>query len=175
MTHIIKVSDEVLYTGDSILELSATDISALKTAALQNPRKRIRLCSHRDTGARVHEMLIVHMKGCYVRPHKHVARTESFHVIEGTADIVVFDDDGMVRQVVSMGPYGSGRAFYYRLDEALFHTLFVTSEFFVFHETTAGPFTKADTVFASWAPAETDHLGAERFARETALAAGVQQ
>ena len=165
--HITTFNDEVLYTDDPIVQVSRADIQGLKQAALSNPRRRIRLCGHRNINSTLHEMLIVHTKGTYVHPHKHLNKSESFHVVEGIADIVVFDDSGKVTAVVPMGDYASGRKFFYRLSDPWFHTLLITSEFFVFHETTNGPFVKADTVFAQWAPEDKDDGAGQRFLEET--------
>ena len=85
-------------------------------------------------------MLIVHERGAYVRPHKHPAKTESTHIIEGLVDVVLFEDDARIERVISMGDYASGRAFYYRMDVPVFHTLIIRSDVLVFHETTNGPF-----------------------------------
>jgi cupin fold WbuC family metalloprotein len=164
---IIKVNDEVLYTSDPIVQVSRADIQGLKQAALGNPRQRIRLCGHRDVNSTLHEMLIVHTKSTYVRPHKHLSRSESFHVVEGVADIVVFDDSGEVAAVVPMGDYASGRKFFYRLSDPFFHTLLIASEFFVFHETTGGPFVRTESVFAPWAPEDKDEAAAQRFMQMT--------
>ncbi len=164
--HIIKFNDEVLYTDDSIVKVDQADIQRLKQAALANPRRRIRLCGHRDVGSTLHEMLIVHTRGTYVRPHMHLNKSESFHVVEGVADVVVFDDSGNITGVVPMGEYGSGRKFFYRLSDPSFHTLLIQSEFFVFHEITNGPFVRTDTVFAPWAPEDKNEASEQRFMRE---------
>jgi cupin fold WbuC family metalloprotein len=112
---------------------------------------------------KVHEMLIVHAKGAYVQPHKHLTKSESFHVVEGSAEIVIFDDDGGIVEIVSMGEYSTGRNFFYRLSEPRFHTLVINSDFLVFQETGSGPFDRSDMVFASWSPEETDKAAVARF------------
>ena len=104
-------------------------------------------------------MLIVLARGAYVRPHKHLHKPESFHVIEGTATVIFFDDTGTVEEVVRIGDFESGGSFYFRNDDQRYHTQIVTSDFLVFHETTNGPFNRADTVFAPWSPEEKN--GAE--------------
>ena len=38
-----------------------------------------------------------------------------------------------------------------------YHTLIVLSEFFVFMETTNGPFEESANFFAPWAPSENEH------------------
>ena len=56
----------------------------------------MRLCAHPAVDDRLHEMVIAMARETYVRPHKHVNKSESVHVIEGLADAVLFDDAGNV-------------------------------------------------------------------------------
>src|SRR2546426_4697246 len=133
---------EVLYAEDPVVKVDRQDIEFLARRAAQNPRKRIRLCTHKDTNDKLHEMLIVHARDCYVRPHKHTAKSEAFHVICGLVDIVLLDDNGNVIEVVAMGDYASGRKFYYRLADPLYHTLLIRSDYVIFHEITNGPFNR---------------------------------
>ncbi len=149
-----EFNKEVLYTSEDLVKVSSADIAILKEKALANERRRIRLCSHKDVNDPVHEMLIIHTKDAYVRPHKHINKNESLHVIEGSADVVLLDDQGEVTEVIPIGEYASGREFYYRLATPLYHTMIIRSNFLVFHETTKGPFQRSDTVFAPWAPEE---------------------
>jgi cupin fold WbuC family metalloprotein len=128
-----------------------------------NERKRIRLCTHKDVDDEVHEMLIVHAKDTYVRPHKHVNKIESFHVIEGKVDIVLFKEDGGIMDAVQMGDYLSGYDFYHRISFPYYHTLIIRSDVLVFHETTNGPFKRTDTIFPVWAPDEKDFSGQKEF------------
>ncbi len=150
------INEEVYYTTDSITKLEAKDIELLKLKASRNLRKRVRLCCHSDRENLLHEMLIVHAKGAYIPPHKHEGKIESFHIIEGELDVVIFDDKGDIFDIIQMGRYGSNRKFYYRLSEKRFHTVLPMSEYVVFHEITNGPFDREDTIFASWAPEEND-------------------
>jgi cupin fold WbuC family metalloprotein len=159
-------SSEVRYATDAVVLVDAGDVAGLKRAAVENSRRRIRLCAHHSVDDRLHEMLIVHTSDTYVRPHKHIGKSESFHVVEGDVDVVVFDDDGDVTEVIRMGAFASGRPFYYRIAEPLFHTLLIRSEILVFHETTSGPFRRADTVFAPWAPADGDAAAVHRYLAE---------
>jgi cupin fold WbuC family metalloprotein len=100
-------------------------------------------------------MFIVHTRSTYVRPHKHLGKSESFHVLEGRADVVIFDDEGHIVEVIQTGDYGSRFPFYYRLSTPLFHTLLIRSAFLLFHESTGGPFVRSDTQFAPWSPDES--------------------
>jgi cupin fold WbuC family metalloprotein len=160
-----RESAEVLYSDSGIEDVTKADIEELKGLAAANPRKRVRLCAHHQPSDKLHEMLIVHERSAYVRPHKHPGKTESTHIVEGEVDVVVFDDDGGVVRVIECGEYSTGRTFFYRMGEPAFHTLVIRSKVLVFHETTDGPFNRADTVFAPWAPADGDASGVEKFLR----------
>lgn len=158
-----KFNEEVLYAADPVVRIDREDIAELIQRADRNPRARIRICSHRSVEDRMHEMFIVHARDTYVPPHKHLAKSESFHVIEGLVDVVLFDEAGKLKDVISMGDYGSGRKFYYRLSDPCYHTLLIESDHLVFHETTNGPFDRADTVFAPWAPDPADTFAVRAF------------
>jgi len=156
-------NEEVLYADGRIVMVGRQDIEFLKAKADMNQRKRIRLCAHRTVDDSLHEMLIVHTRDTYVRPHKHVNKTESFHLIEGSAQVVVFDEEGNILEIVQMGDYSSGKQFYYRMAESLYHTLLITSDHLVFHETANGPFIRSDTVFPPWAPDGNDDTARKEF------------
>jgi cupin fold WbuC family metalloprotein len=156
-------SAEVRYAADAVVLVDAADVARLKQEAAENARKRIRLCAHHGVDDRLHEMLIVHTNDTYVRPHKHLGKSESFHVIEGEVDVVLFDDEGGVTDFIPMGAFASGRPFFYRIAEPRFHTLLIRSDVLVFHETTGGPFRRDDTVFAPWAPEDGDAAAVTRF------------
>lgn len=156
MIPVRKESDEVLYPAEDVVLVDSADLAEFKRLAMRNPRKRIRLCTHRAPSDGLHEMFIVHTSETYVRPHKHIGKAESFAIIEGRVDVVLFHDDGSIRQVVRMGEPGSGLPFYYRLSDPIFHTLLIRSEILVFHEVTQGPFLREQSVFAEWAPLDGD-------------------
>jgi cupin fold WbuC family metalloprotein len=145
-------SSEVFYAGGDVVTVDASNVAALVRDAERNARRRVRLCTHASVDDRVHEMFIVHERACYVRPHKHVGKSESFHVVEGAVDVVIFDDGGAVTGVIAMGDYRSGKPFFYRIAGPLYHTLLIRSDVLVFHETTAGPLRREETVFPAWAP-----------------------
>lgn len=150
-----KESDEVLYPKEGIVAVTAQDLGELKKMAMLNPRRRIRLCSHLNLNDEIHEMIIYHPKDTYVRPHKHLGKDESFHLIYGEIDCVIFNNQGDVTKSFSMGDYSSGKIFYYRVPADTFHTQIFKKDTF-FHEVSEGPFNKEDTVIANWAPDEKE-------------------
>ena len=65
-----------------------------------------------------------------------------------------------------------GKLCYYRMPDEVFHTILITSEWLVFHETTAGPFDPPRTAFPDWAPDGSDEAAAQTYmVRVAALAA----
>ena len=163
MAPVKKVNDEVYVATDSIVAVDATQLQAMRRQAESNPRQRARICAHKDSQDRLHEMLIALTDKVYIRPHKHAGKSESFHIIEGLVTVVFFNDAGEIDEVIPMGDFRSGKTFYFRNDDARFHAPVIRSPTAIFHEITNGPFNRADTTFAPWAPEENDVAGAAAF------------
>lgn len=144
----------VFSNEQDILEIKQEWLARLKEAAQETPRRRARLNMHRTSEDPVQEMLICFCKDSVLPPHKNANKSESFHVVEGNLDVLVFDNDGNLIRKVEMGPLGSGRTFMYRLASDPWHTVVPLSEFVIIHEVTRGPFKPTDTVFPPWAPEE---------------------
>jgi cupin fold WbuC family metalloprotein len=151
-----SINSEVLVVGGDVVRVRAADLVAVQERAALSSRKRARLCAHADPVDPLHEMLICLARDTYVRPHRHVGKTESFHVIEGELDVLLFHPHGTVREIIRMGSYASGKVFFYRLMAPCYHTVLVRTPQALFHETTNGPFEPTDTEFAAWAPPEGD-------------------
>ena len=158
-----SINDEVLYPKGKFVGLKTADLVSLKAQAAKNLRNLMRLCTHQSMEDRVHEMFIVHGKDTYVRPHRHLNKTESFFLIEGEADAIFFDEHGKVVNRIVMGALGSGKQFYYRLCEPVYHTLIIRSKTISFFEVTSGPFATEDTQFPSWAPDGKDKALAKQY------------
>jgi cupin fold WbuC family metalloprotein len=165
-----KVSDEVFVASEQIVRLGSEEIDFLKKQAVANPRKRARICAHSGNDDAIHEMVIAISSSSYVRPHKHIGKSESFHVIDGSVDVVMFDDDGAIADVIELGGLNSGRNFYYRLSESRFHMPLSRTDMLIIHEVTNGPFNRNQTIFAPFAPPEDDIGRAEKYLSEVSAA-----
>jgi cupin fold WbuC family metalloprotein len=149
-----KVNDEVFVAEAQIVRMGARQISFLKQQAARNARGRARICAHRSNHDSLHEMLIAISAESYIHPHKHLSKIESFHIVEGAVDVIMFDDAGSVIDVIELGDISTGRNFYYRLSDSVFHTLLIHGDFLVVHEVTNGPFVREETILAPFAPPE---------------------
>jgi len=149
-----RLNDEVFVAEEQVVRFGAQQVAFVKRQAAVNARRRARICAHKSNEDNLHEMLIAIAAGSYIHPHKHIGKVESFHIVEGTVDIVLLDDVGAIVGVLELGDVSTGRSFYYRLSDSMFHTLLVHGDFLVIHEVTNGPFLKEETILAPFAPPE---------------------
>jgi cupin fold WbuC family metalloprotein len=158
-----EISPEVLTAVDDLVQIASPDVAGLGRRAKESLRKRSRLCAHRDPADALHEMFVCLHRDTYIRPHRHPGKVESFHIIQGEVEVLIFDDEGIVRQVVSLGEVSSRKPFYYRLSVPAFHSVLPRTQLVYFHETTNGPFRQGDTIFADWAPPESEPAAASSY------------
>lgn len=154
MQNYDQKSPEVLVCKGDISLAGKSIIKKLKLLASKSPKKRARFCAHQNNQDSIHEMLIVLKEGTYIQPHAHQGKTESFQVIEGQAEILIFDDKGAIKKRIVISGEDPVHPFYYRLNTNYFHTVVVKSEYFTFFETTNGPWNPNQSIYAHWAPSE---------------------
>jgi len=127
-------------------------LKILKKKATESKLKRARICLHKSLDEKVQEMIIVFCKESYIRPHKHVNKSESFHLIEGELQVVFFDNEGKIINKINLSSYSKEKYFIYRLSSDCWHFVIPLSEYVIIHETTQGPFRAEEALFPSWAP-----------------------
>jgi len=158
-----RINDGVFVAQDPIVKIGSDEIDFIKAQSAVNDRKRARICMHKNNEDSLHEMVIAISAKSYIHPHKHPTKSESFHVIEGEVDVVVFDDAGEVSGIFELGDPTTNKAFFYRLDQCLFHTLLLKTNYLVVHEVTNGPFLRENPLLAPWAPPEGDIVKTNRY------------
>jgi cupin fold WbuC family metalloprotein len=158
-----EVAEGVYYSRYPLPLVDAEVIGFLKQAATKSPLRRARFCAHLSPDAEQHDMLIVSHRDTYVTPHRHLSKSETFVLLEGSAEIILFDEHGAVEKTVKMGTPASGQPFFYRMPPRQFHSLAIESELLVFLENTKGPFMLDDREHASWAPDYKDTENGKAF------------
>jgi cupin fold WbuC family metalloprotein len=153
---LVQKSPEVFLAEGPISAIGESELNALRAAVKASAKRRARINTHPDGEDALHEMIIAIDPSSYIRPHKHPGKSEAFHIVEGEVDIVVFKDDGEIDQIVPLGAPGSGRSFYYRMSKPFFHTLIIRSDVLIVHEITNGPFRPQGTIFAGFAPDDSE-------------------
>ena len=140
----------------NILTISSNDCLNLVNLTQQNFLKRSRICAHKDNEELIHEMIIHFSKDSYIRPHKHINKTESYLILEGEVELIYFSDEGKIIESHSLFSYKNAKEnqnFYIRTSNMLYHTLYIKSDYLLILEITNGPFNKKESNFAEWAPA----------------------
>jgi cupin fold WbuC family metalloprotein len=141
-------------TGDVVLVTEALAEQAL-SASRGSERKRMILPFHKSHADTLHRMFNALQPGTYVRPHRHlsVPKAEVFLVLRGAVEVVVFHDDGRVRDCFALR--AGGPAFGLDLAPGLFHSFLVREADTLLYEVKAGPFSESTQQdFAAWAPQE---------------------
>jgi cupin fold WbuC family metalloprotein len=155
--NIRTVTPEVYQAEGPVVWANKENVEFLKEKASESTQGRARLCAHPGPDDPTQEMLIALTRENYIHPHVHPGKVESFNLVEGLMTVFLFDEDGNVIETVPMGDMASGRSFYYRQTEPLYHTQIPESDIVVFQEVTQGPFTREMTL-AEWAPSDDDGL-----------------
>lgn len=154
---------EVFYAQPGLVCAGAETVAWLIDRARSLPSGKARLCLHASPQSPVHDMIIVHGRDTYVRPHRHKLHGETLTVLQGEATAVIFEEDGGIAGLIRMQPIDAGGVAFYRMPAGLYHALVIESEWLVFHETCQGPFDRANSEFAAWSPPPTDTAAAQHY------------
>lgn len=154
---------EVFYAKPGLVCAGAETVAWLIDRARQQPTQKARLCLHASPQSPVHDMIIVHGRDTYVRPHRHKLHGETLTVLQGEATAVIFDEDGGIGDLIAMRPIDAGGIAFYRMPAGLYHALVIDSEWLAFHETCQGPFDRSNSEFAPWSPPPADTAAAQRY------------
>ena len=156
--NIQEKSLEVYQAEGDVVWATRENIEFLKQRAGESPRRRARLLAHPGPDDSMHEMLVVLARDNYIHPHIHPGTTESFYLMEGRMDVILFEEDGEILEVVPMGEFESGLPCFYRQTVPLYHTIIPRSDFVAFKEATQGPFRPDNMIQAKWAPSDEEAL-----------------
>ena len=140
-------------------------VKKLKLIASRNPKKRSRICIHKNNNEKTQEMIIALSNKSFIAPHIHPnGKSESYHVIEGKMNVYVFDKNGKKIKIVKMGDYKSNLDFFYRMSRGYYHMPIAVSKWCIYHEVYSGPFIKyKDVFYPKWAPNEDNKQDVKNF------------
>ncbi len=144
------------------------DFEPLKLQAGESPRKRKLQMLHSSHDAELHSMINVFKKGSYAAPHVHwiekennqvIKKGESFLALEGTGKIILFDDEGNLKEVINLDAEQKTMVW---IPAGVWHTILATSPFFIVFENKTGPWKEGeDKLFHPRYPQENDPEGDE--------------
>jgi cupin fold WbuC family metalloprotein len=135
-------------------------IDEVTERASASARLRMNYNFHSGPADNPHRFLNVLLRGTYIRPHRHSfpPKPETFLVLEGAADVIVFDGSGSMEARYQLGADSpDGRLWGIDILAGIWHTILARTERAVCFEVKPGPWEPAsDKEFAEWAPAEGD-------------------
>ncbi|HEY1947583.1 MAG TPA: WbuC family cupin fold metalloprotein [Bryobacteraceae bacterium] len=144
--------------------ISSSLFNTVAELAAASPRRRMNHNFHSGPTDNPHRFLNILLRGTYVRPHRHSdpPKAESFLVLEGAADVILFDDQGVITARYRLGTESpEGHLWGVDLPPGVWHTIVARAERVVCFEVKPGPWEPAnDKEFATWAPIETDPAAA---------------
>lgn len=148
------------YSRRKITVIDKGILSELKRIAFEK-KENVRISLHNSPDDDLHNMMIFQHNRTYTRPHKHILKSEAYHIIEGNALLVVFGEVGEVKETIDMGLEKNPMC---RIGKNCYHTLIPTTEYVIFHESRPGPFLReGDSIFAPWSVEPSDKEMADSF------------
>jgi len=136
-------------------------LGEMAAKAEASPRRRSHFNVHASAADPVQRFFVVVDRQSYVRPHRHLSKSELALVIRGRFDIITFDESGRITARYLLG--GDSAGFGYETPLAAWHTLIAREDGSAFLEIKEGPYDPASAIeFASWAPPE-DHASVPDF------------
>lgn len=153
----------IFFDKADFITINYKDVNVLKDYASEVISKRSRYCLHSSCDDEIQEMIIAFYKKSYIRPHKHVNKTESYHIIEGELVVCFFNDRGDIIEKIFLGSYNQSKTFFYRLASDKWHSVIPISDYVVIHEVTKGPYNLNETLFPPWAPLNHENEKIEAF------------
>ena len=149
------------YCTEDVVSIDDEIVEQLLAVSKQNGHCDARICLHSGPESNFHEAIILQHRGHYYRPHIHLNKGESCHIIRGKVCFFVFNDDGTVADRQVVGEKGS---MMYRAGVERWHTVIPMTDYAVYHESKPGPYLRnRDSVFADWAPDGLDPKEASRY------------
>jgi cupin fold WbuC family metalloprotein len=132
----------------------------LKKIAFET-KKNIRINLHNQPNSQFHNMIIFQWKNTYIRPHKHIKKEETCHMIQGSQILYTFKNNRMLKE---KNKVDFKTNIIFRIDKNIYYSAKILSKFVIFHESKLGPFLgKRDSIFPKWAPKHDEILKINKF------------
>ena len=140
--------------------IDADLLDSLSESAQSCPRLRSHLNLHDSLGDAFQRMVVAIEPSSYIRPHRHMLtpKPELLVCLRGRIGVIIFDDDGVPEQVITLTP--SGPVHGCDVAAGAWHTIVCLEPHSAFLEAKPGPYVPFEPDdFAPWAPEEGPQSG----------------
>jgi len=108
-------------------------------------KEDVRICLHKNSKSKHHDMVILQQKKNFYLPHKHKTKSETYHMIHGSMICIIFKNNGKIKKSFILKKNDI-----FRTPINKFHTMIPLNNYVIFHESRKGPFLKYDSIFPKW-------------------------
>jgi 8-oxo-dGTP diphosphatase len=142
-----KKNDRVYYASSTPAALNMQSMFLIKELAAYRELPMARVCLHHSDEEPIHEMLMLHTRPQSVGPLKQDKSSLSYHMLDGTADFRLHDNQGARIWESRLDSENNFCSRSLRLDARVFRSMQTVSPYAIFLEVAGGPFKDNDTVW----------------------------
>ena len=119
-------------------------INKLKEISELRGERNARFCLHASPYSLLHDMIILEYQNKKCRkPHKHLKKDETLHMIEGEMLSLIFSDSGNLLEKIVLSPKNK---FSYRVSKGFYHVWLPKTKLVIYREIKQGPFNPEDNL-----------------------------
>ena len=139
-----KAKSLTFFSTKKPVSVSKKLVEELKKLSQVNGKKNARFCLHESPEAPLHDMIILEYRDKKCRkPHKHLEKNETLHMIEGKMSVLFFDNEGKLIKRETLNPKDN---FAYHTPVGMYHVWLPLTEYAVYREIKQGPFKQEDNI-----------------------------
>ena len=142
-----KKNERVFYAQQTPVVLGMQLIMLMKELAEYKGQPVFRVCLHEDDDEGIHEMLMVHTRPVHIGPLKQDKTALSYHMVDGTANISLYDNEGVCNRTIRVDSKDNFCGRSVRLNANVFRSIQTISQHSIFLEVASGPFKDDDTIW----------------------------
>lgn len=116
----------VFWLNQLTSQITNSEIDALTSVSKKMPLGRSRICIHRNESADIHQMVINLTSRCYIRPAKHLDKSESICLLSGKAGLIFFDNNGVTEKIVNLELESKSGVRLVVIPQGVFHSIFLS-------------------------------------------------
>jgi len=147
INNLIKKNERVFYVRENPSAISMQQMYLLKELAALREIPVFRCCLHTDDQCDIHEMLMMHTQPVHIGPLKQKKTSLSYHMIDGVADVYLYNNSGEKRGITRIDSRDHFSARTIRLKAYEFRSMQTLSPHAIFIEVASGPFKDDDTIW----------------------------
>ena len=152
----IKAKSKTYFYQGGVATIKPVELQQLLDDAARDPMKKARFCMHPSPEYPINHMIIASHYNTYVNPHLHHHSSVFYHMIQGAMRLIIFDDDGRVKEWYPLAAGQPDTAQFASHNPGVWHAHVYMSEWTIFSESVLSSAGAENSVDAPWGPDETE-------------------